>query len=262
MDETLVFLICMLMYYKVSSQLCVNILGSSYLSLGSNVAITLLAGESNVKADAHDMPLWIPPRAYPFFLILYATKCLIFPWKQRKPLWIAIQQVIMAPFVSPTFFLTYVGDVFTRLVQPKNFDCTLSCNDAVLAHFPCSSMVKVFQDILWTICFVVYGDFLLSEEEHEEKHHVHEWTKDFWYKNVAIPLICLMPLWIRFNQCLRRYVDTGKRMPNLANAFKYALSQSVTLFGAFHPVRRSHLCHHLRKIAASAHTCSSSCSYT
>ena len=29
-------------------------------------------------------------------------------------------------------------------------------------------------------------------------------------------------------------MDTGKRMPNLANAFKYAMSQSVTLFGAFH----------------------------
>jgi hypothetical protein len=25
-------------------------------------------------------------------------------------------------------------------------------------------------------------------------------------------------------------------MPNLANAFKYAMSQSVTLFGAFHPL--------------------------
>jgi hypothetical protein len=31
-------------------------------------------------------------------------------------------------------------------------------------------------------------------------------------------------------------MDTGKRMPNLANAFKYAMSQSVTLFGAFHPL--------------------------
>lgn len=29
-------------------------------------------------------------------------------------------------------------------------------------------------------------------------------------------------------------MDTGNRMPNLANAFKYAMSQSVTLFGAFH----------------------------
>mmetsp|Transcript_16374 Transcript_16374/g.29704 ORF Transcript_16374/g.29704 Transcript_16374/m.29704 type:complete len:872 (-) Transcript_16374:91-2706(-) len=183
-DETLVFLICMLMYYK---------------------------------ADAGDMPLWIPPRAYPSFLILYTIKCLIFPWKMRRPLWIAIKQVVMAPFISPTFFLTYVGDVFT-------------------------SMVKVFQDLLWTVCFVASGDFLLSEVDHQ-KGHIHAWTEQFWYKNIAIPLICLMPLWIRFNQCLRRYLDTGKRMPNLANAFKYALSQSVTLFGVFHPLYLMHSRH-------------------
>ena len=80
-DETLVFLVCMLLYYK---------------------------------ADVGDMPLWIPPRLYPTFLIIYTCKCLIFPWKMRKPLWVAIRQVFLAPFVSPTFFLTYVGDVFTR----------------------------------------------------------------------------------------------------------------------------------------------------
>ncbi|KAL7543571.1 hypothetical protein ACHAXR_012896 [Thalassiosira sp. AJA248-18] len=191
-DETLVFLVCMLMYYKVS-------ISDNFLQ----------------EADAGDMPLWIPPRAYPCFLILYTTKCLVFPWKQRRPLWGAIKQVILAPFVSPTFFLTYVGDVFT-------------------------SMVKVFQDLLWTVCFVVSGDFLLSEAEHEESSHIHAWTQQFWYKNIAIPLICLMPLSIRFIQCLRRYFDTGNRMPNLANAFKYAMSQSVTLFGAFHPLYLLH----------------------
>jgi hypothetical protein len=35
-------------------------------------------------------------------------------------------------------------------------------------------------------------------------------------------------------------MDTGKRMPNLANAFKYAMSQTVTLFGAFHPLYLLH----------------------
>lgn len=158
------------------------------------------------QSDAGDMPLWIPSTAYPSILILYTIKCLIFPWKMRKPLWIAIKQVIMAPFVSPTFFLTYVGDVFT-------------------------SMIKVFQDLLWTVCFVASGDFLLTDPDPP-----HAWMDQFWYKNVAIPLICLFPLWLRFNQCLRRYLDTGKRMPNLANSAKYALSQSVTLFGVFHPL--------------------------
>ena len=102
-------------------------------------------------------------------------------------------------------------------------------------------MVKVFQDILWTICFVAYGNFLLSEVEHDRKgSHVHVWTGQFWYKNIAIPLICLMPLWVWFMQCLWKYFDTGNRMPHLANAFKYALSQSVTLFGAFHPLYLMH----------------------
>ncbi|KAL3772850.1 hypothetical protein ACHAWO_002680 [Cyclotella atomus] len=181
-DETLVFLLLMLIYYK---------------------------------AGAGDFPQIVPPGAYPLFLIIYAVKCLIFPWKMRKPLWIAIRQVILAPFVSPTFFLIFVGDVFT-------------------------SMVKVFQDILWSAMFVVSGDWMLSE--HSSHHgiktqtHTHVWAQSFWYKNVAIPLICLFPLWLRFNQCLRRYLDTGKRVPNLPNAFKYAMSQTVTLFGTFHPL--------------------------
>jgi len=179
-DETLVFLICMLMYYK---------------------------------ADTGNMPLWIPPRAYPSLLILYTLKCLFFPWKMRRPLWIAIGQVVSAPFVSPTFFLTYVGDVFT-------------------------SMVKVFQDILWTFCFFATGDFLTPEIKNEHIH-VHAWTRNFWYKNIAIPLVCIFPLWLRFTQCLCRYLETGKRLPNLGNAFKYAMSLSVSLFGAFHPLVRA-----------------------
>ena len=82
-DETLVFLVCMLLYYKTQS-------------------------------DDQLFPNLIPPGAYPVFLILYSIKCLIFPWKMRKPLWISIRKVLMASFVSPTFFLTFVGDVFTR----------------------------------------------------------------------------------------------------------------------------------------------------
>jgi xenotropic and polytropic retrovirus receptor 1 len=36
--------------------------------------------------------------------------------------------------------------------------------------------------------------------------------------------------WVRFMQNIRRYRDTGDRMPHLANAFKYALAQAVVLF--------------------------------
>ena len=101
------------------------------------------------------------------------------------------------------------------------------------------SMVKVFQDILWSLCFVASGDWLLTDQQLKHQH-VHTWSNKLWYKNIAIPLICLFPLWLRFNQCLRRYIDTGKRFPNLANASKYAMSQTVTLFGAFHPLYLMH----------------------
>lgn len=179
-DETLVFLVLMLLYYK---------------------------------AGADDIPEWIPAGYYPAILVVYTVYCLVFPLKTRMPMWKLIFEVVTAPLTSPTFFTIYIADVFT-------------------------SMVKVFQDIAWTIGFVVSLDFMKSEDITDSSMHM--WQHSFWYKNVLIPLICLFPLWVRFNQCLRRYADTGKRLPNLANAFKYAMSQTVTLFGAFHPLYLIH----------------------
>ena len=124
--------------------------------------------------------------------------------------------MIIAPISKPTFFQTYCADVFT-------------------------SMVKVFQDLLWTGCFFVSGDFLITERDGLSIAEPKNWHTTVWYKNIVIPLICLFPLWIRFAQCLRRYMDTGKRNPNLLNAGKYALSQAVTLFGAFHPLYLIHV---------------------
>jgi xenotropic and polytropic retrovirus receptor 1 len=187
-DETLVFLVLMLLYYK---------------------------------AGAHDIPNIIPTGYIPAMLVLYTIYCLIFPLRTRVPMWKTIFHVLSAPFVSPTFFTIYIADVFT-------------------------SMVKVFQDIAWTICFMISGDFLNNEDSQQVA--LHQWQHAFWYKNVLIPLICLFPLWIRFNQCLRRYTDTGKRIPNIPNAFKYAMSQMVTLFGAFHPLYLMHRPHDVHGI--------------
>lgn len=94
------------------------------------------------------------------------------------------------------------------------------------------SMVKVLLDLLWTVCFIVSGDFLTSDTVNTQGH---EWQHAKWYKIVVV-LICLFPLYIRLMQCLRKYYDTGERVPNLPNAFKYTMSQVVTLFGAFYPV--------------------------
>lgn len=161
------------------------------------------------KAGAHDVPGDFPAGIFPLLLVIYTTYRLIFPLRVRGPMWVSIWEVITSPMTSPTFFHGYVGDIFT-------------------------SMVKVFQDLAWTACFVLTGDWMISEDL--EESHVHLWSKSTWYSKILIPILTLLPLWFRFNQCLRRYTDTGQRLPNLANAFKYALSMTVTLFGAFHPL--------------------------
>ena len=223
-DETLVFLILMLLYYK---------------------------------SGAHEMPDLIPPGCYPLILVVYTVKCLIFPLRTRGPLWVAIWEVITAPLTSPKFFHTYGKTGQFHITRCSHFSTYIFylyidvCVCVCVSHQPSfhtliisvadvfTSMVKVFQDIVWAACYVLSGDFWFSENENNDIDP-HQWQHEFWYKNVLIPLVCLFPLWIRFNQCLRRYMDTKKRFPNLANATKYAMSQTVTLFGTFHPIYLLH----------------------
>ncbi|GAX28880.1 hypothetical protein FisN_20Lh184 [Fistulifera solaris] len=175
-DDTLFYLITMLLYYK---------------------------------AGVHDIPGNFPAGIFPAIAVCYALYRLIFPLQLRIPMWTTIWEVITAPMTSPAFYHSYIGDIFT-------------------------SMVKVFQDLAWTTGFMLSGDFLISEDSKRATSHT--WSHASWYKQILIPLLTLAPLWFRFNQCLRRYMDTGNRFPHLANAFKYALTQTVTLFGAFHPL--------------------------
>jgi len=113
-----------------------------------------------MKAGVKDIPQLLPPGAYPFMLIIYSIKTLVVPWKTRGKLWKGIFQVISSPINSPTFFNIYIGDVFT-------------------------SMVKVFQDICWSLCFVLSGDFSLAEIT---EGSLRNWQVSFWYKNVLIPI--------------------------------------------------------------------------
>jgi len=66
---------------------------------------------------------------------MYTLYCLFMPWKNKKPLFLAIQNVMTSGFNSSTFFTQYVADVFT-------------------------SLIKVFQDWAWTFCYILSGDFL------------------------------------------------------------------------------------------------------
>jgi EXS family/SPX domain len=135
------------------------------------------------KAGAHDIPGSLPPGIFALIVVIYAIYHLIFPLKVRLPMWKTILKVVTTPVSSPSFFQGYVGDIFT-------------------------SMVKIFQDLVWTFFFIVSGDWQISEDSRDSAQHA--WSKTRWYTQFLIPIVTLLPLWFRFNQCLRRYSDTGK----------------------------------------------------
>jgi EXS family/SPX domain len=135
------------------------------------------------KAGTHELPVNVPSGVFPLILLVYTLYQLIFPLRLRIPMWKTIMKVVTTPMSSPSFFQGYVGDIFT-------------------------SMVKIFQDLVWTLFFVVCGDWRISEDSKDAANH--PWAETKWYTQFLIPVVTLLPLWFKFNECLRRYADSGK----------------------------------------------------
>ena len=80
--------------------------------------------------------------------------------------------------------------------------------------------------------FFLSGAFLRSESDRKNLSDLQNTTHSFWYKQVLAPAVCFFPIWFRFAQCLRKYVDVGdghRRWVHLWNAAKYAFSLIVTI---------------------------------
>ncbi|DBA02069.1 TPA: hypothetical protein N0F65_000316 [Lagenidium giganteum] len=187
-NMTIVFLVNVLMYYKVvNSYFPEEILHRGY---------------------------------YPLILFVYTFYFYVIrSWGRQRGMFKTLYEIVLSPFFTVTFFHTFVGDYLT-------------------------STVKVNQDICWSICFFATREFLEKDvipsdmfdtQPREDEFLVQNCANNVYYVNVAVPLICALPLWWRFLQSLRRIYDSEKWWPNLPNALKYALAQVVALFGIFHP---------------------------
>ncbi|CAI5731658.1 unnamed protein product [Hyaloperonospora brassicae] len=160
---------------------------------------------------------------YPLALFLYTFYFYaIRPWGQQLGMLRTLWEVVCSPLYPVSFFHTFVGDYLT-------------------------STVKVMQDVSWSVCFFTTKEFLrkdvipsgvgtqdpqtLSVDATEETC-----ADNVYYLNMVVPLVCVLPLWWRFLQNLRRVYDTKTWWPHLPNAAKYALAQVVVLFGLFHPL--------------------------
>jgi xenotropic and polytropic retrovirus receptor 1 len=140
---------------------------------------------------------------WPLIPFTYMVFKAVFPWSERKQIWRVAWAVVVAPCVEVSFCMNFVGDVLTSLVKP-------------------------LVDVAYTVCFYTSGDWL----QHLGEDGVCMDASGVFVKVIS-PIILISPYWFRLMQCLRRYADSGKRHPNLPNAFKYGLSMCVTIFGIF-----------------------------
>eukprot|EP00752_Nemacystus_decipiens_P005274 g4784.t1 len=185
---------------------------SSPLQVFNNVAAETVVYLANLllyyKILLHHFPAVVPAGCLPLLLCFYVISQVVFPVRKSWEFWRVIFRSLVAPLCKVEFFATYVADVMT-------------------------SSVKTTQDIAWTFCFFFSGDFLLDLKDYH--HRGGSWQHSAVYVNLVVPALCILPLWLRFQQCIRRYHDTQKRFPHLANCLKYCMSFTVALFGVFTP---------------------------
>ena len=95
-----------------------------------------------------------------------------------------------------------------------------------------TSLVKVFTDLAWSTCIFFTGewlnvDFNIVNPDDGPANTADTCGTSFGYTRVVVPVLCALPLWFRFHQCLRRYKDTNKRFPVCLKAEGVTKRQNV-----------------------------------
>jgi len=214
--------------------------------------LTLLYFKAELKHLPFDLEaIGFYPGHFLIIGIIYAGVRLVHPWRQRKDLWSCLL-TIMWPISSSsvTFFQTYVSDVLTSLVKVfVDLAFTIGFISSGQVWTPgqhwhsgkrCSNDVVPGDDDDYSddgagVGGSITGLALQASSGSKAYGHSH-WQQSFVFKDLAIPLVLFLPLWLRFLQCLVRYGQTQQRWPHLGNATKYFLAMLVTLFGALHPL--------------------------
>ena len=178
---------------------------------------------------------------YPLALFLFLALKFCMPtrivshWSSRSYLLAVLGQIFISPFGKLRFVETFVADILT-------------------------STVKVVVDVEASICILV-NFFLQGSAERDSAlvngaadataptaapgagapTDTHSVTVNcVSVSRIVVPILCALPLWWRFLQCLRRYYDSGNRSPHLYNAAKYLLTHTVVIMVAYHPVFNDH----------------------
>lgn len=158
----------------------------------------------------------IVAHSIPTLFVCYALYRLLVPLRSRSVWWEMLWQVLAAPFYPVNFRAGYIGDLLT-------------------------SLVRVLIPLMFSLLYVLVSLYAwLTNSVALITHRKDEWWTDSWYfSHFIMPFWTLLPLWLRFVQCLRRSVESGCRWPHIPNALKYTSAIIVIAFGTFQPTLRS-----------------------
>lgn len=157
-----------------------------------------------LQAVLGELPSGNCPGVFSVAMFFLVAMSLLLPSSRSGLVVGCLGRVLLAPLFPVTFLDSFVADVLTSLAKP---------------------MV----DFAYSLCYVFTLEWLTQSTESPGACINSPLLQD-----VCTPIICALPLWCRFMQCLRVYHDTGKRVPALPNALKYAVSLLVVLFGTLH----------------------------
>mmetsp|Transcript_1491 Transcript_1491/g.2461 ORF Transcript_1491/g.2461 Transcript_1491/m.2461 type:complete len:847 (-) Transcript_1491:37-2577(-) len=155
--------------------------------------------------------------AIPALFVVFCIFRMVFPFQTRK-IWLhMLWRVLAAPFFAVSFRDGYIGDLLTSLVR-------------VMVPL-CFSIMYVF--------ITLYG-WLSNHLRLTARRSDDWWTHTYYYHEILVPFLTLMPLWLRLMQCLRRSVESGQRWPHMGNALKYTSAIVVIAYGTYQERLRSH----------------------
>ena len=113
----------------------------------------------------------------------------------------SITKVLAAPNYPVNFSACYMGDVLTSTFR-------------VFIHFLFSSVYSCLLIVSW----------IANDSRVSSSLSTLWWDCNPVIKQILVPFMTVLPLWIRFMQCLRYVVQSGYRWPHFGNAFKYAIT--------------------------------------
>mmetsp|Transcript_52259 Transcript_52259/g.56650 ORF Transcript_52259/g.56650 Transcript_52259/m.56650 type:complete len:692 (+) Transcript_52259:415-2490(+) len=175
-------------------------------------AFNHIQGPNNGQNISFENTLKILPISFMTVLLVRT----VIPPSKRFRFWSTMKFTFSAPFHNMNVRDEFIGDCLTSWVRPG-------------------------QDLLFALSYyltIVWGTMLRGYSLTECGEIL---ADSWWLHNVILPIFAILPLFLKYLQCLRSAYDTNQRWPYIGNSLKYLSASLVIIYGTTHPDQRKSL---------------------